>query len=45
MLLLPFVSNELSHLPFFCILSEQSGCFLFGTEQHNKKWLLMHGIL
>ena len=45
MLLLPFVSNELSHLPFFCILSEQSRRFLLGAEQHNKGRLLVHGIL
>ena len=43
-LLIP-VYNELHCLPFFCILSEQSRRFLFGTEQHNKRWLLMHGIL
>ena len=31
----PSPHDHLSHLPFFCILSEQSGCFLFGTEQHT----------
>ena len=32
MLLLISVDNELSRLPIFCILSEQSGYFLLGTE-------------
>ena len=45
MLLLPFVTNELSRLLFFCTLSEQARRFLFGTEQHNKGRLLVHGIL
>ena len=37
--------NELSHLPFFCVLSKQTRCFLLGAEQHNKRWLLMYGVL
>lgn len=37
--------NELSHLPFFCVLSKQTRCFLLGAEQHNKRWLLLHGVL
>ena len=45
MLLLISVHNELSRLPFFCILSKQIRRFLFGTEQHNKRWLLMYGVL
>ena len=45
MLLLISVHNELSRLPFFCIRAKQVGCFLLGTEQHNKRRLLVHGIL
>jgi len=33
MLLLPFVSHELSRLPFFLIFSEQAQRFLLGVEQ------------
>ena len=39
------VCNELSHLPIFCVLSKQTRCFLLGAEQHNKRWLLLHGVL
>ena len=41
MLLLISVHNELSRLPFFCILSKQIRRFLLGAEQHNKRWLLI----
>ena len=43
--LLISVHNELPRLPLFCSFSKQAGCFLLGAEQHNKRWLLMHGIL
>lgn len=45
MLLLISVHNELSRLPFFCILSKQIRRFLLGAEHHNKRWLLIHGVL
>ena len=45
MLLLISVHNELSRLPFFCILSKQMRRFLLGAEHHNKRWLLMYGVL
>ena len=45
MLLLISVRYELSRLPFFGVLSKQAGRFLFGTEQHNKRWLLVHDTL
>ena len=41
MLLLISVHNELSRLPFFCILSKQIRRFLLGAEHHNKRWLLI----
>lgn len=45
MLLLISVHSDMPHLSFFCILSKQSRRFLFGAEQHNKRRLLVHGIL
>ena len=45
MLLLISVHNELSRLPFFGVLSKQAGRFLFGTEQHNKRRILLRGVL
>ena len=41
----PSPHDHLPHLTLLCILSEQAGCFLLGAEQHNKRWLLMHGVL
>ena len=44
-LLLISANKKLPCLPFFRIRPKQSRRFLLGTEQHNKRWLLMHGIL